>query len=172
MHRRLILLIQVNGPTDGPGFCRTGDPLQPLKCRNIFIISFWGFHKVHLPESIANGAGERKKRNRWGADGMKDQQILGHSCSRSGSLRHFKGKKEMGKHKHIIKPRSQLTRPIPAIPKSHLAAHRIITCCRFKTSRCCQLFMITVIYTVPLVCLVLGSHVQMRANLSPEKIPN
>lgn len=103
---------------------------------------------------------------------MKDQQIWGHSCSHSSSPRHLKGKKEMGKHKHIIKPRSQLTRPIPAIPKSHLAARRIITCCRFKTSRCCQLFMIAVIYTVPLVCLALGSHVQMRANLSPEKIPN
>lgn len=32
--------------------------------------------------------------------------------------------------------------------------------------------MTTVIYTVALVCLALGSHVQMRANLSPEKIPN
>lgn len=157
----------------GPVLCLQ-DPLQPFMCRDIFILSLWGFHEVRLPESIANGAGERQKRNRWGADVMKDRQILGHSCSHSSSPRHFKSekKKEMGKHKHIIKPRSQLTRPIPAIPKSHLAARRIITCCRFKTSRCCQLFMIAVIYTVPLACLALGSHVRTRANLSPEKIPN
>jgi len=51
---------------------------------------------------------------------MKDQQILDRSCSHSSSLRHFKGKKEMGKHKHnqTKEPVNQANTCNPKVPFS------------------------------------------------------
>lgn len=48
---------------------------------------------------------------------MKDQQILGHSCSYSGSLRHFKGKKRNGKTQTHNQTREAVNQANPCNPK-------------------------------------------------------